>query len=102
MPELAIRMDGWNYVHGMCCNPHSIKHSPGGSGSARIPAACCGIAGFRPSRGRWPCAGVVPIDSRKDTPGPMGGCVADLALLDAMVMGEDQVQAADLNGIQIS
>merc|ERR1719359_2693886 len=102
----------------MTCNPHSLEHSPGGSssgtaaaiacgiapvglgsdtsGSLRIPAACCGIVGFRPSRGRWPCTGVVPVDSRKDTPGPMAGSVADVALLDAVVTGEQQVQPANL------
>eukprot|EP00931_Biecheleriopsis_adriatica_P105830 TRINITY_DN80354_c0_g1_i1.p1 TRINITY_DN80354_c0_g1~~TRINITY_DN80354_c0_g1_i1.p1 ORF type:complete len:511 (+),score=117.09 TRINITY_DN80354_c0_g1_i1:47-1579(+) len=125
MPEFALRCDGWNYLHGMCCNPHSLKHSPGGSssgtaaaiacgitpvgvgtdtsGSLRIPAACCGIVGFRPSIGRWPGAGVVPIDSRKDTAGPMGQCVADVALLDATVTGEVPVEQADnLSGVQVS
>eukprot|EP00746_Dinoflagellata_sp_MGD_P022064 gnl/MRDRNA2_/MRDRNA2_151538_c0_seq1.p1 gnl/MRDRNA2_/MRDRNA2_151538_c0~~gnl/MRDRNA2_/MRDRNA2_151538_c0_seq1.p1 ORF type:complete len:497 (-),score=104.18 gnl/MRDRNA2_/MRDRNA2_151538_c0_seq1:51-1358(-) len=120
MPEFAMRMDGWNDTFGMIRNPHSLEHSPGGSssgtasaiasgmgpvglgsdtaGSLRLPAASCGIAGFRPSRGRWPVGGVIPIDATKDTPGPMGGCVSDLALLDAVVTGEDPVEPADLKG----
>lgn len=44
----------------------------------------------------------MPIDSRKDTAGPLGGCVADLALIDSIVTGEEPVQAVDLKGIQVS
>lgn len=123
MPEMALRMDGYNKVHGMCCNPYTLEHSPGGSssgtaagiasgmapaglgsdtgGSLRIPAACCGIVGFRPSRGRWPQSGVVPIDHTKDTAGPMGGSVSDVALLDSVVTGSGQLEAADLKKIKV-
>ena len=57
-------------------------------GSLRVPAASCGIVGFRPSRGRWPGGGVVPINSLRDTPGPMAQSVADLVLLDGAVTGD--------------
>ena len=57
-------------------------------GSVRIPAALCGITGFRPSSGRYPAGGVVPISSTRDTIGPMGRTVADIALLDSFMAGK--------------
>ncbi|WP_121062609.1 amidase family protein [Chachezhania antarctica] len=58
-------------------------------GSTRIPAAFCGICGFRPSTGRYPDGGVLTISPTRDTIGPMAACVADIALLDALITGED-------------
>jgi mandelamide amidase len=58
-------------------------------GSIRIPAAHCGVVGFRPSTGRWPNRGVVPISvPTRDTAAPMARTVEDCALLDAVVCGE--------------
>lgn len=54
-------------------------------GSARIPAALNGIAGFRPSSGRYPQAGIVPISHTRDTAGPMARTVADIVLLDGII-----------------
>ena len=61
--------------------------APGGigsdtGGSVRIPAALCGIVGFRPTTGRWSQAGIVPISHTRDTAGPMTRSVADCVLLD--------------------
>ena len=39
------------------------------SGSARIPAAFCGVAGFKPSRGRYPDAGMAYLSPSFDVPG---------------------------------
>ena len=48
-------------------------------GSIRIPAACCGIAGFKPSYGLVPTDGVFPLAPSFDHAGPMArdvaGCV---------------------------
>ncbi|MCO5599228.1 hypothetical protein L7F22_053328 [Adiantum nelumboides] len=38
-------------------------------GDVRIPAACCGILGFRPSHGIVSCAGAVPVSQSFDTVG---------------------------------
>ena len=58
-------------------------------GSNRIPAALNGIVGFRPTTGRYPNDGVLLVSNTRDTIGPMGLNVADVALLDA-VLSEDQ------------
>lgn len=60
-------------------------------GSVRIPAALCGLAGFRPSTGRYPCEGIVPVSRTKDTPGFIAASVSDLALLDSAVMDEASI-----------
>jgi indoleacetamide hydrolase len=63
-------------------------------GSTRVPAALCGIVGLRPSVGnggaerRYDDANqVVPISHTRDTVGPMGRTVADVALLDSVITG---------------
>jgi mandelamide amidase len=53
-------------------------------GSIRVPAAMCGIAGFRPSTGRYSTRGCVPISPLFDQVGPHARCVADLALFDSV------------------
>ena len=127
MPELASAVCGYNPVIGHCRNPYAPDFTTGGSssgtaagiaagyapcgmgsdtaGSLRFPAEVCGIAGMRPSLGRYPTAGCVPL-MRVDTPGPMARTVADLALLDAVMAGEEGVlgappAAADLNGMKV-
>jgi len=50
-------------------------------GSIRIPAACCGIAGLKPTRGRVPTEGVRPLVWSLDHVGPMARSVADLTAM---------------------
>ena len=50
-------------------------------GSIRIPAALCGIVGFKPSYGRVDLEGVFPLSPSLDHAGPMAGSVEDAALL---------------------
>jgi mandelamide amidase len=79
-------------------------------GSTRIPAAFCGIAGFRPSVGDGPGKGrrypdtandALPISTTRDTLGPMARTVADLALLDAVISGTTAPSAKTLKGVKI-
>lgn len=50
-------------------------------GSIRIPAACCGITGFKPTYGRVSCYGVIPLSWSLDHVGPLAHSAEDCALL---------------------
>jgi len=65
-------------------------------GSVRIPAALNGVAGFRPTTGRYPGAGIIPISATRDTAGPIARTVADLALLDGVITQSSE-PLADIN-----
>ena len=52
------------------------------SGSIRIPAAFCGVAGFKPSQGRYPTEGMIPLARTFDAPGFITSTVADLWRVD--------------------
>ncbi len=69
--------------------------------SSRLPAALNGIAGFRPTVGRYSAVGIAPISHTRDTAGPMGQTVADVALLDAVIRGEAPVTPANLSGVRL-
>jgi indoleacetamide hydrolase len=122
--ELAFGITNNNAAFGPARNPYAPDRIPGGSsggtavavaarlapggvgtdtgGSVRVPAALCGIIGFRPSTGRWSQAGVVPISHTRDTPGPMTRSVADCALMDTVVTGAtDKVASIGLQGLRI-
>jgi mandelamide amidase len=109
--EFALGVTSGNVTYGAVGNPHALDRIAGGSsggtaaaiaaglapvglgtdtgGSIRIPAALCGVVGFRPSTGRWPSRGVVPISvPTRDTAAPMARSVRDCALLDAVVCSE--------------
>ena len=84
-------------------NPWNTAHTPGGSssgsaaavalnmclgalgtqtgGSLVRPSTYCGIATCKPTFGRLPMEGIVPVSYHLDHPGPMAHTVADLALL---------------------
>jgi Asp-tRNA(Asn)/Glu-tRNA(Gln) amidotransferase A subunit family amidase len=104
---------GWasnNHAFGAVHNPYHLAHIAGGSsggtaaavaarlaplgvsedteGSIRVPAAFCGIAGFRPTTGRYSTAGCIPITALFDQVGPHARCVADLALFDSVAAND--------------
>jgi aspartyl-tRNA(Asn)/glutamyl-tRNA(Gln) amidotransferase subunit A len=57
-------------------------------GSCRIPAAFCGIAGFKPTARRVPVSGVFPLSRTLDSVGPLAASVACCAALDAVLANE--------------
>src|SRR5208282_5553394 len=111
MTEFAYSAVGANPHFGTPGNPSDRGRVPGGSsagaavavadgmceiaigsdtgGSVRIPAALCGIVGFKPSRQRIPTEGAFPLSFTLDSIGPLGRSVADCAKADAVMAGED-------------
>lgn len=57
-------------------------------GSCRLPAAMCGIVGFKPTARRVPIEGVLPLAPSLDSVGPLANSVACCATLDAVLAGE--------------
>lgn len=57
-------------------------------GSCRIPAALCGIVGYKPTARRVPLDGVVPLSGSLDSLGPLGASVSCCAIVDAILAGE--------------
>lgn len=56
-------------------------------GSCRIPAAFCGIVGFKPTAHRVPRDGATPLAHSLDSIGPLANSVACCATLDAILRG---------------
>ncbi len=130
MHELAFGITNTNFAPfaGVARNAYKSTHIPGGSsggsgaaigarivpaglgsdtgGSVRIPAALNGIAGMRPSVGnggaerRYSGKGVIPLSHTRDTVGPMGRTVADIALLDAVITGTSRPAPLPLRGLR--
>ncbi len=61
-------------------------------GSLRIPSACCGTSTVKPTHGRLPLGGIIPLAPTLDHPGPMARTIADCsALLSAMARAGAEV-----------
>ena len=119
---------GWtsnNGAFGAVRNPYDPGRVPGGSsggsaaavaarmaplavaedtwGSIRVPAAWCGVAGLRPTHGRYPNGGVMSLtQDRFDQVGPLARSVADLALFDRVASGDDRpIVEESLRGVRL-
>jgi len=59
-------------------------------GSIRVPAAWCGVVGFKPTKDHpaWPTAGILPLSPTCDHAGPLTRDVATAARLHAALAGE--------------
>src|SRR5271168_1090222 len=122
--ELSYGWTSNNLAFGAVRNPYDLSRIPGGSsggtaaaiaarlaplgvaedteGSIRVPAAFCGIAGFRPTTGRYSTRGCVPISPLFDQVGPHARSVADLALFDSVAAQDWQkLHAAPLRGVRL-
>jgi Asp-tRNA(Asn)/Glu-tRNA(Gln) amidotransferase A subunit family amidase len=61
-------------------------------GSLRIPSACSGISAIKPTHGRIPVDGIIPLAPTLDHPGPMGRTVSDCsAVLAGMIAGGPEI-----------
>ncbi len=71
-------------------------------GSIRVPAAFCGLSGLRPTFGRYPDDGILPLTRAKcDQVGPLARSVEDLILFDSVVAKDSTpVTAASLRGVR--
>jgi indoleacetamide hydrolase len=70
-------------------------------GSVRIPCALNGCASLRPTVGRYPQEGIVPISHTRDTAGPMAVSMADVELLDRVIAGGPAATPLDLKGVRL-
>ncbi|MEH6520769.1 indoleacetamide hydrolase [Sulfitobacter sp.] len=120
MHELAFGITSNNAVTGAVRNPVDPDMIAGGSsggtavavasgifpiglgtdtgGSCRIPAALCGVVGFRPTTGRYDSDGVLPISHTRDTVGTIARSVRDVALMDNVLSGK----SADKGTVDLS
>ena len=107
--EVALGVTSANEHFGPVRNPHDPERVAGGSsggsavavatgmgplsigsdtrGSIRIPAACCGVTGLKPTRGLVPVEGVLPLSPSLDHVGPMARTAADCALMLEVMAG---------------
>jgi aspartyl-tRNA(Asn)/glutamyl-tRNA(Gln) amidotransferase subunit A len=65
------------------------------SGSIRIPAAFCGVAGFKPSQGRYPSGGMIPLAASFDAPGFVAPTVSYLRHVDVALVDNGRRPAVD-------
>lgn len=56
-------------------------------GSCRIPAAFCGVTGYKPTASRIPLTGITPLSPSLDSSGPIGLSVTCCAIMDAVLAG---------------
>ncbi|MFN8192765.1 MAG: amidase [Nocardioidaceae bacterium] len=68
------------------------------AGSIRIPSSLCGVVGLKPTHGRVPRHGVVPLAWSFDNVGPIGRSVGDVAAMFDVMSGEVLGSAWDLAG----
>lgn len=70
-------------------------------GSVRIPAAYCGVAGHKPSRGLIDTGGVVALSTTLDHVGPLTRSARDLSAFLAALSGQPQRPQKGLTGVTI-
>ena len=122
--ELSYGWTSNNLAFGAVHNPYDPSRIPGGSsggtaaaiaarlaplgiaedteGSIRVPAAFCGIVGFRPTTGRYSTRACVPISSLFDQAGPHARNMADIRLFDSVLVPDARpFEARPLRGVRL-
>ncbi|WP_337269507.1 amidase [Oryzifoliimicrobium ureilyticus] len=111
MSEFAMGPTGHNHHHGRAINPIDAARITGGSssgsgaavgggvvlaalgsdtgGSIRLPAACCGVVGIKPTQGRVPRTGAMPLSFSQDCVGPLARSVEDAFTILKTISGPD-------------
>lgn len=114
MSEFAFSGVGHNPHYGTPGNPWDRARVPGGSssgaavsvadgmalaalgsdtgGSVRIPAALCGLSGFKPTKARVDLDGIIPLSTTLDSIGSIGQSIDDCAVLDAVLTGRNSAE----------
>ena len=118
MAEFATGPTGHNEHWGDCRNPWNPGHISGGSssgsgaavgsriafgalgsdtgGSVRLPAACCGVVGLKPSEGLISRHGIMELSHTMDTVGPLCRSVRDVARMTRVMAGHDPRDSASV------
>jgi len=122
--EFAYGITSQNPHFGAVPNPLDPARTPGGSsggsaaalaagladaalgsdsgGSIRVPAACCGVVGFKPTHGLVPLNGCFPLAPSFDHAGPMGRDVGACAqMLGALAPGLEPAGVGSLADIEV-
>lgn len=128
MTEFAFSGLGLNPHYGTPANPADrlLQRIPGGSssgagvsvatemayaglgtdtgGSCRIPAALCGVVGFKPTAHRIPLQGALPLAPSLDSIGPLANSVECCAGIDAILADEPYLPlpAVELRGLRFA
>jgi aspartyl-tRNA(Asn)/glutamyl-tRNA(Gln) amidotransferase subunit A len=125
MTEFAYSGVGLNPHFGTPGNPADPTRIPGGSssgaavsvaigscvaaigsdtgGSVRIPAALCGLVGFKPTMRRVPTTGAFPLAPSLDSVGPIARSVSDCLLIDSLIADQPlRTHAVELAGLRLA
>ncbi|GGO21774.1 amidase [Deinococcus humi] len=121
--EVALGITGLN-GYGSTTHPHDPARVPGGSsggaavsvalgqadfalgtdtgGSIRVPAAWCGVAGYKPTKGHpdWSTQGVLPLSWTCDHAGPLARDLGTIARVHG-ALNRGQIRGQDWNGVRV-
>lgn len=124
MTEFAYSGIGINPHYGTPANPADPSRIPGGSssgaavsvaigscvaaigsdtgGSVRIPAALCGLVGFKPTMCRVPTRGALPLAPSLDSVGPIATTLDDCLLVDGLIADQPlDITAVPIEGLRL-